>query len=241
VCGEWDRSGAARLLLDKGAVRVLDAGDIAYFQGDDASDIFYVLSGWFKLHHELPDGRCHVSRFVTTGAVLGLSRRQKCYSQNATAITAASICVIPVSSAEALRHAHPKLDAFYLEALREELDHNVDELTILGQGTAIERVAHLLWDAATAKSGSAPLTDGFKVKLPLTQRLIGEATGLTAIHVNRVLRRLREKNVVELRDGLLTVGAVKNFAACGLIGRVEGRTMSDTARSVGPDAGQRVA
>ena len=36
---------------------------------------------------------------------------------------------------------------------------------------------------------------------PLNQYLLADALGLTAIHVNRVLRQLRERGLVTFRDG----------------------------------------
>jgi CRP-like cAMP-binding protein len=44
------------------------------------------------------------------------------------------------------------------------------------------------------------LTDGMSFPLPLTQELIGDALGLTTIHVNRTLRLLRENHLIEI-DG----------------------------------------
>jgi hypothetical protein len=37
--------------------------------------------------------------------------------------------------------------------------------------------------------------------LPLNQYLLADALGLTAIHVNRVLRQLRERGLVTFREG----------------------------------------
>lgn len=39
---------------------------------------------------------------------------------------------------------------------------------------------------------------------PLTQYHLADALGLTAVHVNRVLRQLREAGLVTFRDGQVT-------------------------------------
>jgi DNA-binding transcriptional regulator LsrR (DeoR family) len=39
----------------------------------------------------------------------------------------------------------------------------------------------------------------------MTQQQIGDHTGLTVVHVNRVLRRLRGANVVTLSQGMATI------------------------------------
>lgn len=42
-------------------------------------------------------------------------------------------------------------------------------------------------------------------KIPLTQELLADALGLSIPHVNRVLRRLREDNLVVVEDQRVTV------------------------------------
>ena len=39
---------------------------------------------------------------------------------------------------------------------------------------------------------------------PLNQYLLADAVGLTAIHVNRILRQLRERKLLTFRDGVVT-------------------------------------
>jgi CRP-like cAMP-binding protein len=41
--------------------------------------------------------------------------------------------------------------------------------------------------------------------LPITQTDLGDATGLTNVHVNRVLKELRLQAIVELRAGTVTI------------------------------------
>ena len=73
---------------------------------------------------------------------------------------------------------------------------------MIGQGTSLERVARILWGLATRICAPAAVGPGVGLRAPLTQRLIADATGLTAIHVNRVIRRLREQGIVEFHDGI---------------------------------------
>ena len=56
------------------------------------------------------------------------------------------------------------------------------------------------------------LTSGGELELPLTQRVLGDALGLTPVHVNRVLRRLRLQSIMELRGGVLLVPDIDKLA-----------------------------
>jgi hypothetical protein len=49
------------------------------------------------------------------------------------------------------------------------------------------------------------LTDGMSFHMPLTQELIGDALGLTTIHVNRTLRLLREDHLIEIDGKRVTI------------------------------------
>ena len=80
-----------------------------------------------------------------------------------------------------------------------------DHLIAIGRRDARERVAGLLMELAVRSTGRAAFSAGETLPLPLTQVLIGEATGLTAVHVNRTLRGLREAGVLDFRDRHLTL------------------------------------
>jgi CRP-like cAMP-binding protein len=76
----------------------------------------------------------------------------------------------------------------------------------LGQGSAEERLAMLLIDfhGRLAASGTIP-REAMSYEMPLTQSQLADHLGITAIHVNRVLRGFRENGMVTVRDGLVTI------------------------------------
>jgi CRP/FNR family transcriptional regulator len=71
-------------------------------------------------------------------------------------------------------------------------------VTALGKGSADERIAALLLDlrGRLHQAGMAK-SDGFY--MPMTQQEIGDHLGLTLVHVNRILRRLRETGIVTVQ------------------------------------------
>lgn len=66
----------------------------------------------------------------------------------------------------------------------------------IGRRDARSRVAHLLCEIAV-RLQSAGLITGNRYELPMTQEQLGDATGLTPVHVNRTLQKLHG-------DGLIT-------------------------------------
>ncbi len=76
----------------------------------------------------------------------------------------------------------------------------------LGQGSADERLALLMLDfrARLVASGSIP-ADEYTFEMPLTQVHLGAHLGLTAIHVNRVLKEFRQNEILHIRERCATI------------------------------------
>ena len=187
------------------AVRLYEAGDVIYAQGDACEHLFNLISGWVAVHRDLADGRRQITRFLQPGALFGIEPAGEEFGHTATAITRATACPIRTSKFDELRREVASLNERFIHLLKWECRRAIDAMTTLGQGSAKERIAGLLWELTVTAIGEASLRAGAMLKLPLTQRHIAEATGLTSIHVNRVLRQLREERTVELRDGKLTI------------------------------------
>ena len=64
---------------------------------------------------------------------------------------------------------------------------------------AMERIAHLFAELGT-RFDVGKKRDGADFEFPLTQVQLGDATNLTAVHVNRMLRMLRETGVADVRS-----------------------------------------
>jgi hypothetical protein len=60
------------------------------------------------------------------------------------------------------------------------------------------------------------LTDGRSCDFPLTQLDLADATGLTAVHVNRTLQELRRDALIELQSRTLTIPDLERLKAAGL-------------------------
>jgi hypothetical protein len=69
-------------------------------------------------------------------------------------------------------------------------------LTSIGRHSARERVAHLILELFIRYRSRWPGHRIEEMHLPLTQEDIGDATGLTGIHVNRVLGDLKTEGIL---------------------------------------------
>ncbi|MGI4733069.1 MAG: Crp/Fnr family transcriptional regulator [Janthinobacterium lividum] len=84
----------------------------------------------------------------------------------------------------------------------------------LGRLEAVGRVAHFLCETYERLRAVGLAADG-RFDFPLTQQDIGEACGLTSVHVNRTLRRLREGGLAEMSAREVRIGNLHALAALG--------------------------
>jgi len=74
----------------------------------------------------------------------------------------------------------------------------------LGRRNAISRLAHLFCELH-ARLEVVGLVDGGRYALPITQAEVAECMGLTSVHVNRVLKELREAGLLDFKSGKVTI------------------------------------
>jgi DNA-binding transcriptional regulator LsrR (DeoR family) len=49
------------------------------------------------------------------------------------------------------------------------------------------------------------MVQGARFEMPLTQEQLGEAMGITSVHVNRTVKQLRDDNILEFHRGSVRV------------------------------------
>lgn len=84
----------------------------------------------------------------------------------------------------------------------------------IGRLGAEGRVAHLFCEIYT-RLEMVGLAEGGQFTLPMTQPDLAEACGITGVHVNRVLRLLRERNLVTFRANLVSIMDLAGLARVG--------------------------
>ena len=81
-----------------------------------------------------------------------------------------------------------------------------------GQREAEERIAHLICELHL-RLKTVGLADGGRFALPITQAEIGDALGLTSVHVNRTLQLLRAQNLITLKHRAMVINDVERLRA----------------------------
>lgn len=120
------------------------------------------------------------------------------------AMSPCEVAYIPHQSMEALILGSPSLS----RALRRHaaIDGSIfrEWITNVGRRDALPRIGHLFCEVFT-RSRALGLSDGRSFTLNLTQAEIADATGLSAVHVNRTLQALRGQHLISSRGSTHTI------------------------------------
>lgn len=133
-------------------------------------------------------------------------------------LTAGDVAYVAAEGVQDLAFAYPAIGrAMWLETLVEGSIFR-EWIANIGRRDARTRVAHLLCEIAI-RAQSAGMMTGNRYELPMTQEQIGDATGLTAVHVNRTFQSLhkeglitRDKRAIQIKDWK-ALSAVGDFGA----------------------------
>lgn len=193
ICAALNDDELRQLSSSATAVK-LQAGRTVFYEGDDSTFLFNVVTGAIRLSKLLPDGRRQITGFLFPGDFLGLAVAQV-YAYSAEALTDTSLCRFSRKSLTAIMERFPKLEHQLLSLASNELVQAQEQLMILGRKTATERVATVL--LGLAKRIGQQDDGGQTLDLPMTRHDLGDYTGLSTETVSRVISRLREDGVID--------------------------------------------
>ena len=174
-------------------------------EGEKPRAVFLIQEGWACRYKTLPDGRRQIVGFFVPGDLCDLNIYiLKEMDHNIGAITKVRAAEIGREDFERLLIERPRVtqalwwDELVTVSIQREWTLNI------GQRTAFERLAHLFCEMFL-RLQVVGLTRGDSCDFPLTQVDLADATGLTAVHVNRTLQELRRTGLIELHGKRLAV------------------------------------
>ncbi|NIJ34053.1 Crp/Fnr family transcriptional regulator [Sphingomonas oligoaromativorans] len=138
----------------------------------------------------------------------------KILDHDVATMTAVTIAIVPHAELDAITREMPQLTRkLWFATLVDAAIHRA-WLFRFGRLDAIGRVAHFLCET-NARLVSAGLSDGRRFALGLTQTDLAEICGLTNVHVNRVMRHLREERLCIFRSSLVEILDPERLATRG--------------------------
>jgi CRP-like cAMP-binding protein len=219
------RKLARRSPLDEGAISAigalpyriqqLPAGAYIAREGDRLDRCCALLGGFAYRHKCTGNGGRQILSVAMRGDLLELQNGLLGYADHSVqALTCVQLALIPLSAVADLIAEHPSIGmALWRDNL---VDASLlrEGMLSLGRRDARQRIAHLLCELAVRQE-AANASEGPVYHWPMTQEQVGDATGLTAVHVNRTIQKMRSDRLISTststveildREGLQSAG-----------------------------------
>ena len=171
-------------------------GQTLLWEGEDSLLVGNVIEGVLKLSASTWHGCDQTLGIAYPSDFIGRPFGSKS-AQSVTALTDAKVCTFTRGDFDAMAQRNPSLEHGLLERTLADLDHARRWMLLLGQKSAIERVASFLLEMA---SRLAPDDDGegpIVFELPFGRQEIAEVLGLTIETVSRQITKLRGEGLID--------------------------------------------
>jgi CRP-like cAMP-binding protein len=174
-------------------------------QGELGQAAYILQSGWACSSKLLPNGGRQVIAFPIPGDIVGLrSMLLRTSDHTFSTLTDALVCRVEESRLKHALDEFPHLGSAILWATSRDEAMVVEHLVSVGRRSALERTAHFFLELYD-RLRLVGLASGNEFTCPLSQAILADALGLSAIHVNRVLRQLRERRLLTFHEGIVCI------------------------------------
>ena len=191
---EADRQAVAEL---PSRVVMISAGTHLVREGDRVTECCLLLEGYAFRYKVAANGSRQIVSFHLAGDVLDLQHLLLDQADHSVqTLTGGTVAWLPITALQALIRKRPMIGiALWRDTL---IDASIFREWVLnvGRRSAKSRIAHMLCEFAVRRE-AAGLGSPERFDLPMTQEHIADATGLTNVHVNRMLKALTSDGVIQ--------------------------------------------
>jgi CRP-like cAMP-binding protein len=181
-------------------------------EGERPDHVHLMVEGWAARYKLLGDGTRQITAFLIPGdfcdlhvTILGEM------DHSIITLTRAKVAYIPRSRIDALTDRPRLARAFWWATLVDEAILRAWIVNV-GRRDAFEAIGHLMCELYV-RMRNVGLADDHCYELPLTQEELADALGLTPVHVNRVLQRMRADGLISFKAGRLTIHDYRRLEA----------------------------
>ena len=206
------------LLLHMSCSRIVEFGadqDIV-IEGERPTDCNLLLEGMVCRYKILEDGKRQIFSFHIPGDIFDAqSFLLERMDHNVGTLIPCKVALIPHAAMHQITEKHPRIaraiwkDTLVDAAIFREWIANV------GRRNAYQRIAHLMCEMVVKYHAVGLVDDHPRIAWPITQNEVGDATGLSLVHVNRTLQELRGNGLITLKGVVLVVNDWEGLQQAG--------------------------
>lgn len=190
-----------------------------YDAGSKPKYAYTLFNGWMAMYQTSRSGRRQILRFALPGDFLGFQANSKgIISHSVSAISESIVCAFPRDSLTDLFEKQPALALRLATMESRDMSLCQHHQAFSSSKDAHESIAFLLLELfhrtrLQMRHNYDPVTNS--IVFPVTQEDIGDAVGLTSIHVNRVMRQFRKLGLIECNRKKLQIMGEEKLAEIG--------------------------
>lgn len=194
-------------------VRRHSRGNDLIAEGEKPGFVFLLLEGWAYRYKQLENGSRQIMAYLIPGDLCDI--RIFLYEEMDHSIgllSDAKVVKIPAAEMLDLMDRFPRIERALMWATLVDESTLREWLLNVGQRSALQRIGHLFCELCVRLTVVNLVDKSETFALPLTQAEIADTTGMTTVHVNRSLQRLRKENLIVVGHGSLTILDFKRLA-----------------------------
>ncbi|MCE8026008.1 MULTISPECIES: Crp/Fnr family transcriptional regulator [Halomonadaceae] len=175
------------------------AGEVLWQESADVDLFCVVKEGWAYSYRNLGNGSMQILKVYLPGDIIGM--RDFGFARRLAGVAMINDGVISPFTHQQLFELigrSPALAASIIATVVRQQAMLTERLVYLGRYAAHERLAHFLYELYLRLKRIGAVTDNGFV-MPLSQEQVGDALGLSAVHVSRTFSMLRDEGLV-VRD-----------------------------------------
>ncbi len=185
--------------------RGFNKGDVLTVDGAPRPNIYVVGDGVVQEHRMLQGGGQQIVALHLPGDIIGLSALLSGVARHGlSALTRISVAQISDTAILTLIAEQPALGRLLWRDMARDAAISQEWLVSMGRRTALGRTAHLMCELFVRFS-AVDAVEKDRCAFPLTQGELADALGLSVVHVNRVLQKLRGDDLIAVQSGRLII------------------------------------
>ncbi|MCJ2090796.1 Crp/Fnr family transcriptional regulator [Methylobacterium sp. E-005] len=182
-------------------------------EGDPVQRVFVMLRGWACRSKLLPGGQRLITDLILPGDISHVQTNLLGYADHSVvALTRGVVAEIdPLEIPDAIERSPGIARAVRWSSLQTD---SILRQALINNGRRLSapRIAHVICEVqARLLAVGVPVEDGFA--WPLKQDELADVTGMTAVHVNRSLKTLRDEGLILLQQRRMLVPDAERLAA----------------------------
>lgn len=180
-------------------------GEAIRREGHGSTPLYLLLRGWAASSLTLPNGSRQLNSVSLPGDMLGLpSLAVRTSLDELVALSPVTVCKIAAESIGQMFAERPRLAALLFLVSQEERVFAMERLALVGRAPARARLAALF---VRLYERIALFEDNAKTRffMPLTQREMGDLIGVSAVHVNSLIREFKTTGVAMVQARELSI------------------------------------